>query len=444
MLDPARLRHTLRDMSACDNQRVVPRGILETKFQPPPLNWPGLVLAAALLLVWPPDSISQEREFAAPRNLILIGWDGTQREHLLELLRAGKLPHLKALTDQGAFVPTQVTTGPTQTKSGWTEILTGYNALSLGITSNRDYQPIPKGLTVFERLKAHFGPGQLATIFIGGKSYNIGSRGPHEVCENCFGRDAITHRQSSYQDKDHARLPNEKLTTRDGKPPRWVPREGEPFFHAREAFDDHEVGLGSAENVGPRALALLEKYRDRRLFAFFHFEDPDEQGHLHGENSAAYDKALMTVDAWLGRIVGRLKDLGISDRTAIFVTTDHGMDEGGFEHHQSPETFLATNRKGPTRAGDRKDVAPAILEYFGLSTTNLIPPLEGRSLAAQAHGAPAQGTAHLPDSVPTSNPPVRPHRLLSWWPLGHDLPHPRLRLLRPGKRRGGTPHQMVG
>lgn len=406
-LDPAATRHSVAHMSIGEPPRVAAREASGTKPLPIPPNWLGFLLAAVLLHVWIPSGAGQERESSSPRNLILIGWDGTQREHLLDLLRSGKMPNLKALIDQGCLVPTQVTTGPTQTKSGWAEILTGQNALSLGILSNRDYQPIPKGLTVFERLKAHFGPEKLATIFIGGKSYNIGSRGPHEVCENCLGRDSVTHRSSFYWEKDRFKVANEPLTTRDGKPPRWVPRAGEPFLHAREALDEYEVGLGPAENVGPRALHLLNKYRDRRFLAFIHFEEPDEPGHLHGENSPAYGQALMTVDGWLGRIVSRLKELGLHDRTTVFVTTDHGMDEGGFEHAQAPDTFLATNHKGPLRTGDRKDIAPTILDYFGVNTATIRPPLEGLSLVAHAHTAGAPGTAGLPGAAQKSNPPVR-------------------------------------
>ena len=44
------------------------------------------------------------------------------------------------------------------------------------------------GDTIFERLEEHFGSDQIVTAFIGGKINNIGARGPHEICVNCWKR----------------------------------------------------------------------------------------------------------------------------------------------------------------------------------------------------------------------------------------------------------------
>ena len=370
-----------------------------------PMKSPGILLASALFFAGVEPCLPQNQD-ASHGNVIVIGWDGTQRAHLLDLVRAGKMPHFKALTAEGSFAPTQVTTGETQTKSGWTEIFTGYNSSSLGVTNNRDYRPIPKGLTVFERLKRHFGSQNLAVLFIGGKSYNIGSRGPHDVCDNCIGRDPINHRLSLYWDRKDFRSVKNGPVTRDGLRPHWVQREGEPFFHAREAFDEHHIGLGAADEVGTRALKLLEKYRDRRFFAFIHFEEPDEQGHLYNENSEEYEQALMTVDGWLGKILQRLKELQIDQRTTVFITTDHGMDEGQFDHHESPETFFATNHKGPFRAGDRKDIAPTIMACFGVNPADFTPAFEGMSLMRSTFVDFALGDVRLPFDGVSITPPT--------------------------------------
>lgn len=37
------------------------------------------------------------------RNVILISWDGVQRNHMQELLKAGKLPNLSQLIKEGAL-----------------------------------------------------------------------------------------------------------------------------------------------------------------------------------------------------------------------------------------------------------------------------------------------------------------------------------------------------
>lgn len=311
------------------------------------------------------------------KNIILIGWDGAQREHLLKLLSVWQLPNLNKLIKEGSLAYTEITTGKTETKPGWAEILTGYRAERLEIFSNNNYKPIPKGYTIFERLEEFFGSDNILTVFIGGKINNIGSRGPHEICINCLERDPVTRIKTNYWDK--------KLIitsrTKDGESPRWVKRQGEPYFNSKEATDIHLTGLGPAEKVGEKALAVLEGNYWKPFFAFFHFEEPDEQGHLYGENSAQYSEALKTADYWLGVIVERLKALGIYDKTTIFVTTDHGMDEGSFNHKNAPHTFLATNsKKKLKKGGDRKDITPTILEEYGIDLNKIKPLLDGKSL----------------------------------------------------------------
>lgn len=307
-----------------------------------------------------------------PGNFLLVGWDGAQRTRVEKMLAEGKLPELKKLAARGALVRTAVVTGPTETKPGWAEILTGYKAGSLGITTNIDYGPIPAGLTVLERLRARYGRG-IALIFIAGKRYNLGARGPHEVCVNSDTRD-VTRVQSYYADR--ARFSG---TTRDGAPPRWEKRAGEPYLHAARAADLFRADGADAGKVGDRAVAALKKYGRKPFFAFVHFRDPDEQGHLHGEGSAEYERALADADLQLGRLVAELERQGAYARTTVFVTADHGFEEGRMTHMNAPLMNLASNR-GPLRDGDRKDVAPTILDWYGFDLGAVAPPLDGRSL----------------------------------------------------------------
>ncbi|MFH1619538.1 MAG: alkaline phosphatase family protein [bacterium] len=311
------------------------------------------------------------------RNVVLIGWDGCQRSHMEDLLRAGSLPNLKKLIDEGGYVHTRVTTGATVTKPGWAEILTGYSAERLKITSNRNFAPIPRGYTVFERFK-DISYGKMAVIFIGGKINNIGHRGPHKICKNCITRDPITHLKTFHWDENAPQV--RSVPTAGGGPQRWVPREGEPYFNVHPVLDCHKTALGSAEHVGPEALSALESFKGRPFFAFFHFEEPDEQGHVYGENSREYSEAIRTADVWLGRIVAKLRRSGIYETTAVFVVSDHGMDEDGNEHFNAPETFLVTNLKKKLRSGDRKDVTPTLLQSLGINADKFRPRLEGRSL----------------------------------------------------------------
>lgn len=318
---------------------------------------------------------SKERGNNPAGNIILIGWDGAQRAHLRELLSSGQLPNLQQFIKEGSLVNTEVTTGTTHTKPGWAEILTGYSAIDLEIFNNAEYQPIPKGYTIFERLKEYFGVSAITTIFIGGKSNNIGSRGPHEICINCLTRDPVTHEKTMWWDRLLC-----DADTKNGQDKQWVPRMGEPYFYAVQTVDLHKTGLGPANNVLKEALAALDTYKDKVFFAFFHFEEPDEQGHLYGENSSEYSQGIKEADSCLGMIVKKLKRLGIYQKTTIYVTADHGMDEGKFSHKRAPYMFFATNSKKKLIDGDRKDITPTILEQYGMDPRSLNPKLDGKSL----------------------------------------------------------------
>ena len=112
-----------------------------------------------------------------PRNVILFGWDGAQRDHVKECLGRKELPNLQKLIDDGVLVDIDIE-GKTDTKAGWAQILTGYYPEVTGVYSNREYQPIPKGLSIFERLESHFGPDKFVTAAVIGKSGNVGAAGP--------------------------------------------------------------------------------------------------------------------------------------------------------------------------------------------------------------------------------------------------------------------------
>ena len=125
-----------------------------------------------------------------------------------------------------------------------------------------------------------------------------------------------------------------------------------------------------------------------RFFAFIHFEEPDEQGHVYKEGSQQYQDAIRAADRWLGSLVAQLKELGLYDRTAVFVVSDHGFDLGRRSHRRAPYTFLATDIPGRLRSGDRKDVTPTILEVLGVDPASVLPPLDGRALWETAAKAP--------------------------------------------------------
>jgi hypothetical protein len=296
-----------------------------------------------------------------PRNIILIGWDGAQRNHVKESLNRGELPNLERLSSEGALVAIDILR-VTDTKAGWTEILTGYEPEVTGVFSNRYFQPIPKGYTVFERLEEFFGPENFVTVAVIGKKGNLGANPPE---------------RKPFK-KGKKKRAGEKIIIENGVTYRLIPAG--PYYHTKENMDIFINGLMRDKKVGSKTLDLLEHYRDKPFFFFVHFAEVDHKGHRYGENSEEYNDALISADLWTGKIMEKLRELKLYDKTLIYITADHGFDEGMKRHRDAPYVFLGTNDPTVISRGVRPDIAPTILDRFGLDLTEMKPPLDGHPL----------------------------------------------------------------
>jgi predicted AlkP superfamily pyrophosphatase or phosphodiesterase len=165
---------------------------------------------------------------------------------------------------------------------------------------------------------------------------------------------------------------------------------GSPYYNMYTAMEVWEFGLMEDKKVGTRAIELLEKYKDKPFFFFVHFAEVDHSGHRHGENSKEYNDALISNDFWTGKIIDKVTKLGLAGKTQFYVTADHGFNEGQKGHSFAPYVFLATNNKEVNRNGRRQDIAPTILEAFGLDLSKIEPPLDGISLTKPDNRPPAK------------------------------------------------------
>lgn len=326
-----------------------------------------------------------------PRGIVLIGWDGAQRNHVKEMLAANELPNLAALAKDGTMVDIDVITDATETAPGWAQILTGYFADKTGVYTDIIYRPIPEGYTVFERLEDFFGPENIVTEAIISKTnYYLGSRSPFKI-------PYITWREEQED--------QQKIDSSKPGPDNWqggtIVKEngvkfmqilGGPYFHAKNHVDLFVNGLGDNEKVGLRAIDQLEKCKEKRFFFFVHFIQPDKAGHKYGENSQEYSDGLKLDDLWTGKIIDKLKELKIYDKTLVYVVVDHGFDEDKKGHSYAPYVFLATNDKKVNRNGVREDIAPTVLKRFGVDLSKIEPRLDGIPLdePAPERKAPAE------------------------------------------------------
>lgn len=388
-------------------------------------SWTYWIATLTLFFALPCAAAEQDRQ-GPPRNVILIGWDGAQRAHVQECLQRGELPTLKRLSEEGALVNIDVITGATDTKAGWTQILSGYHPEVTGVFSNGRFRDVPKGLSVFERLKARFGSDFVCAAVIG-KRYHCG-----EIQEP-FRRPLTDEEAARIQERgqqqaerrgqqipaapgDSANPPAAQSRTprgarvRAGTGPRtaagqavqpgagrqnvgriveengkkFLVFDGSPYYTMHQVCDVWEYGLMEDEKVGTLALELLEKYREKPFFFFVHFASVDHSGHRFGENSKEYNDALISNDAWTGKILAKLQELGLYDQTLVYVTADHGFDEGKSRHTYAPYVFLGTNDPLVQRDGMRQDIAPTILARFGVDLSKLQPPLDGEPLTQPA------------------------------------------------------------
>lgn len=309
----------------------------------------GIFVLAAVALVAANAAGAWAAE-KAQASVIVISWDGVQREHLQQLLDAGRLPNLARLAAEGAFIPMEVTNHKTDTKAGHTEMLTGYGPDVTGVYNNAKYGAIPAGLSIFERVEDAFGDDGITTVFLTGKSHHIGS------------------------------LPAGRRKVK-GKKKKKAMQPAEPWNIARKNIDVWDGDKSRhADEVGALAFGHLNEYKKKRFLFFIHFSDPDHAGHKFGENSAEHEKAIILCDTWLGKLRGELAELGIDGRTALLVTTDHGFDEGARSHKNAPHIWLAANRKSNVKSADQMDVAPTVLKLFGVDTKSAKPPLPGKPL----------------------------------------------------------------
>ncbi|MBN2134652.1 MAG: sulfatase [Acidobacteria bacterium] len=120
-----------------------------------------------------------------------------------------------------------------------------------------------------------------------------------------------------------------------------------PIYGFDKGFDLYRKSKGDVSLAVDRAIELLEKNRDRKLFLFFHtFEihapyihkdylmQPGADKMDHKEKViAAYDSGIKYTDIHIGRLIEWFDKNGLMDNTLFIITSDHG------------ETFRGVNEK---------------------------------------------------------------------------------------------------
>ena len=113
--------------------------------------------------------------------------------------------------------------------------------------------------------------------------------------------------------------------------------------------------------------------------------------------TALYDGEVHRVDRLVGGLTGQLEAMGLTDRTLVVLTSDHGqefMEHGGYTYGHSlydevlqVPLILAGPGISAGESVDRQvalqDLAPTLVEIAGAAA---LPEAEGRSLVPALHG----------------------------------------------------------
>lgn len=299
------------------------------------------------------DSKAGKKQY---KNAILISIDGLDRKVFMELLQSNQLPNIKRLATQNnsepVFLNSQIIDHQTETKPGHAAMLTGVGPEVNFVLSNSQFQPIPKGLTIHERLEDNLGEENIYTIFVSSKAENVGAKNAEE-------------------------LGNREV---DG-----IPIVGAPYFNAKKSIDyfsaeDRPTVLAKREFI-----EALNSVPNKPFFGFLHFRNPDKAGHSYGRESKSFRKKTIEVDSAIGDILDELKSLGADKDTRIFVTADHGFVPKARNHFFAPWIFLASNDPSICKEGRESivnyDVSATIIAGFGIDISKLRPKLRGVDLS---------------------------------------------------------------
>ncbi|MCK4702405.1 alkaline phosphatase family protein, partial [Candidatus Bathyarchaeota archaeon] len=134
---------------------------------------------------------------------------------------------------------------------------------------------------------------------------------------------------------------------------------------------------------GEKFLRFIDDHHEDHFVAFFHTAEPDKLGHLYGENSLEYHEGGLRCDRYLGLILDKLEEHDIMNETLVYVCTDHGFLEDGFEHPNEPLIWLVSNDLRLEENVDETrlfipDIAATIYRSLGIDVTE--PPLRGYPL----------------------------------------------------------------
>ena len=237
-----------------------------------------LFVVALVFCVFP----GRAQERAAP-IVILISFDGWRWDYMART----QLPNLQKLAARGVRAEALIPVFPTKTFPNHYTIVTGLYPENHGIISNVIADPeFPRRFTLSA-------PTARESRWWGGEPVWVTAIQQQLRAAAMF-------------------WPGSEVAIGGVRPTYWKP------------FDD---GVSSAARVAQVLRWLALPGIKRPSFITLYFSDVDHAGHSHGPDSPRVLEAARRLDGALGQLVSGIGKLGLLDRTALVIVSDHGMSQ---------------------------------------------------------------------------------------------------------------------
>lgn len=125
-------------------------------------------------------------------------------------------------------------------------------------------------------------------------------------------------------------------------------------FGIAQGFEFYQDDFGKAQKTGLRgerpgdettglAVTWLEEHKDEKFFLFLHYNDPGKDYNPPGPytdqfGDDPYSGEIAFVDHCIGKVITKLKELGIYDSSLLIITGDHGEMLG--EHSETGHSYF--------------------------------------------------------------------------------------------------------
>ncbi|HOT50521.1 MAG TPA: ectonucleotide pyrophosphatase/phosphodiesterase [Candidatus Hydrogenedentes bacterium] len=241
-----------------------------------------------------------------PGHVVVVGIDGMRGDSVEQ----AQTPNMRALMARGVSTMKAAAVLPTVSSPNWASVLMGALPDTHKVLSN-DWQPgqTPPFPTLFDVLRNRYKKAHMAAIYEWAGFGRLFNHVSVDFCASAI-MDAV-------------------------KP---------------------DPNISPALRMTTKAAEVIKI--NKPLFTFLHLDLVDHAGHASGYGSPEYLAAVSEADRLLGQILQAVADAGITDKTAVFVLSDHGGKDKRHGGSSPEETTVPWMAAGPGLAAGKTLAEP--------------------------------------------------------------------------------------